>query len=76
MAGSSSKRKAGNPLESVAKKTKITPDSDEPDVTVQTGTYAAEMFAANIAVNHLINIIVVGGSVRLLRLVMLLPSLF
>ncbi|KAG2356842.1 hypothetical protein BDR07DRAFT_1422043 [Suillus spraguei] len=51
--GSSSKRKAGNLLAS------ITPDSDEPDVTVQTGMYAAEMFAANVAVNHLINLIVV-----------------
>ncbi|KAG2073282.1 hypothetical protein BDR04DRAFT_1095178 [Suillus decipiens] len=57
--GSSSKRKAGDPLESVAKKTRITPDSDEPDVTIQMGTYAAEMFAANIAVNHLINLIVI-----------------
>ncbi|KAG2083002.1 hypothetical protein BD769DRAFT_1682918 [Suillus cothurnatus] len=55
--GSSSKRKAADTLESSAKKPRINPD--EPDVTVQTGLYAAEMFAANLAVNHLINLIVV-----------------
>ncbi|KAG2032589.1 hypothetical protein BDR03DRAFT_903550 [Suillus americanus] len=55
--GSSSKRKAVDPLQSATKKTKI--DPEEPDVTVQTGMYAAEMFAANLAVNHLINLIVV-----------------
>ncbi|KAG2032563.1 hypothetical protein BDR03DRAFT_1094849 [Suillus americanus] len=55
--GSSSKRKAADTLQSAAKKSRI--DSDEPDVTVQTGLYAAEMFAANLAVNNLINLIVV-----------------
>ncbi|KAG1873195.1 hypothetical protein F4604DRAFT_1904115 [Suillus subluteus] len=55
--GSSSKRKATNTLESTAKKSRI--DTDEPDVTVQTGLYAAEMFAANLAVNYLINLIVI-----------------
>ncbi|KAG2149131.1 uncharacterized protein EDB93DRAFT_1337101 [Suillus bovinus] len=55
--GSSSKRKAADTLESAAKKAKINPD--ELDVTIQTGLYAAEMFAANLAVNHLLNIIVV-----------------
>ncbi|KAG2096097.1 uncharacterized protein F5147DRAFT_778460 [Suillus discolor] len=55
--GSSSKRKAADTLESTTKKTKFNPD--EPDVTVQTGLYAAEMFAANVAVEHLINFIVV-----------------
>ncbi|KAG1888135.1 hypothetical protein F4604DRAFT_1080581 [Suillus subluteus] len=55
--GSSSKRKAADTLQSAAKKSRIEPD--EPDVTVQTGMYAAEMFAANLAVNYLINLIVV-----------------
>ncbi|KAG1883332.1 hypothetical protein F4604DRAFT_1982804 [Suillus subluteus] len=55
--GSSSKRKAADNLQSAAKKSRI--DPDDPDVTVQTGMYAAEMFAANLAVNHLINLIVV-----------------
>ncbi|KAG1730075.1 hypothetical protein EDB19DRAFT_1391181 [Suillus lakei] len=54
--GSRSKRKAVDTLQSAAKKSKI--DPDEPDVTVQTGLYAAEMFAANLAVNYLINLIV------------------
>ncbi|KAG1766866.1 hypothetical protein EV702DRAFT_785943 [Suillus placidus] len=54
---SSSKRKATDTLESAAKKTRT--NTDEPDVTVQTGLYAAEMFAANLAVNYLINLIVV-----------------
>ncbi|KAG2107959.1 uncharacterized protein F5147DRAFT_837161 [Suillus discolor] len=55
--GSSSKRKAADTLESTAKKFKVNPD--EPDVTVQTGLYTAEMFAANLAVEYLINFIVV-----------------
>ncbi|KAG1727040.1 hypothetical protein EDB19DRAFT_1914396 [Suillus lakei] len=55
--GSSSKRKATDTLQSAAKKSRI--DPNEPDVTVQTGMYAAEMFAANLAVNHIINLIVV-----------------
>jgi hypothetical protein len=46
------------------------------DVTVQTGLYAAEMFASNLAVNHLLNIIVIGGFVCMSRLVGLLPKLF
>ncbi|KAG2360647.1 hypothetical protein BDR07DRAFT_1610637 [Suillus spraguei] len=59
--GSSSKRKATDPLESAAKKSKMDPDdADEVlDVTVQTGLYGAEMFASNLGVNHLLNIIVV-----------------
>ncbi|KAG2104721.1 uncharacterized protein F5147DRAFT_263040 [Suillus discolor] len=63
--GSSSKRKAADTLESTAKKPKMDPndrdaDADaDLDVTVQTGLYAAEMFAANLAVNYLLNIIVV-----------------
>ncbi|KAG2341860.1 hypothetical protein BDR05DRAFT_1060724 [Suillus weaverae] len=72
--GSSSKRKATDTLESAPKKNRT--DTDDPDVTVQTGLYAAEMFAANLAVNYLINLIVVGGIVRLSRLVALLPPLF
>ncbi|KAG1796282.1 uncharacterized protein HD556DRAFT_292111 [Suillus plorans] len=55
--GSSSKRKAADTLQSAAKKPKG--NSDEPDVTVQTGLYAAEMFAANLAVHHLINFIII-----------------
>jgi hypothetical protein len=46
------------------------------DVTVQTGLYAAEMFASNLAVNYLLNIIVIGGFVCMSRLVGLLPMLF
>ncbi|KAG2096070.1 uncharacterized protein F5147DRAFT_778431 [Suillus discolor] len=63
--GSSSKRKAADTLESTAKKPKMDPndrdaDADaDLDVTVQTGLYAAEMFAANLAVNYLLNIIVI-----------------
>ncbi|KAG2049304.1 hypothetical protein BDR06DRAFT_1023958 [Suillus hirtellus] len=58
---SSSKRKATDTLKSAAKKSKGNhADTDaDLDVTVQTGLYAAEMFAANLAVNHLLNIIVV-----------------
>ncbi|KAG2114188.1 uncharacterized protein F5147DRAFT_607426 [Suillus discolor] len=59
--GSSSKRKATDTLQSAAKKPKVVPD--EPDVTVQTGLYAAEMFAANLAVSYLINLIVVDDVV-------------
>ncbi|KAG2149147.1 uncharacterized protein EDB93DRAFT_1337111 [Suillus bovinus] len=55
--GSSSKRKAADTLRPGAKKFKANPD--ELDVTVQTGLYAAEMFAANLAVEYLINFIVV-----------------
>ncbi|KAG1865786.1 hypothetical protein DFJ58DRAFT_743145 [Suillus subalutaceus] len=63
--GSSSKRKAADPLESAAKKSKMNPDDTEEDtdedldVTVQTGLYAAEMFASNLGVNYLLNIIVI-----------------
>ncbi|KAG1819909.1 hypothetical protein EV424DRAFT_917300 [Suillus variegatus] len=63
--GSSSKRKVTDTLESAAKKSKGNHDDKDADadvdldVTVQTGLYAAEMFAANIAVNYLLNIIVV-----------------
>jgi hypothetical protein len=50
-------------------------DEDEPerklDVTVQTGLYAAEMFAANVAVKHLINLIIVGVLFRLFLSAML-----
>ncbi|KAG1779616.1 hypothetical protein EV702DRAFT_1194993 [Suillus placidus] len=55
---SSSKRKAKGQLGSEAKRPKPG-DKDPPDVTVQTGLYAAEMFAANLAVNHVLNLIVV-----------------
>ncbi|KAG1824897.1 uncharacterized protein BJ212DRAFT_552526 [Suillus subaureus] len=62
--GSSSKRKATDALESAAKKSKKNPDDtddtdDDLDVTVQTGLYAAEMFASNLGVNCLLNIIVI-----------------
>ncbi|KAG2138136.1 hypothetical protein BD769DRAFT_1663701 [Suillus cothurnatus] len=59
--GSSSKRKATDTLESAAKKSKMDPDDidDDPDVTVQTGMYAAEMFASNLGVNYLVNLIII-----------------
>ncbi|KAG2087331.1 hypothetical protein BD769DRAFT_1617619 [Suillus cothurnatus] len=63
--GSSSKRKATDVLESAPKKSKMNLDDTDVDtdadldVTVQTGLYAAEMFASNLAVNHLLNIIVI-----------------
>ncbi|KAG2341852.1 hypothetical protein BDR05DRAFT_1060717 [Suillus weaverae] len=59
--GSSSKRKATDTLESAAKKYKMNPDNTSADlnVTVQTDLYAAEMFAANLAVNYLLNLIVI-----------------
>ncbi|KAG1796268.1 uncharacterized protein HD556DRAFT_1526312 [Suillus plorans] len=58
--GSSSKRKVTDTLESATKKSKMNPDDTDADldVTVQTGLYAAEIFAANLGVNYL-NIIVV-----------------
>ncbi|KAG2071556.1 hypothetical protein BDR04DRAFT_1075264 [Suillus decipiens] len=62
---SSSKRKATDTLESAAKKSKRNPDDTdddtdaELDVTVQTGLYAAEMFASNLAVNYLLNLIII-----------------
>lgn len=43
-------------------------------VTIQTGLYAAEMFAANVAVKHLVNLIVVGVLFGLFISVMLLSS--
>jgi hypothetical protein len=61
-------------LESATKKPRIKPD--DPDVTVQTGLYAAEMFAANLAVNYLLNLIIVGEFVCLAGFVALLPPLF
>ncbi|KAG2124268.1 hypothetical protein BD769DRAFT_884244 [Suillus cothurnatus] len=50
-------RESTDTLQSIAKKSRI--DPDEPDVTVQTGMYAGEMFAANLAVSYLINLIIV-----------------
>ncbi|KAG2070795.1 hypothetical protein BDR04DRAFT_1053775 [Suillus decipiens] len=63
--GSSSKRKATDNLGSTVKRSKIDPDDPdaELDVTVQTGLYAAEMFAANLGVNCLLNLIVVDDIV-------------
>jgi hypothetical protein len=75
--GSSSKRKAEETLESVTKRPKINSDDMDVniDVAVQTGLYAAEMFASNIGVNYLLNIIVVGGFFRLSRWIALLSQL-
>jgi hypothetical protein len=56
-------------------KTKSEDTDADLDVTVQTGLYAAEMFASNLAVNHLLNIIVVGGFFRLSRFIALLLKL-
>jgi hypothetical protein len=66
-------------LESAIKRVKTDDDPDpdpEPklDVTVQTGLYAAEMFAANVAVKHLVNLVVVGVLFGLFISVMLLSS--
>jgi hypothetical protein len=65
-------------LESAAKKSKMDPNDtdDDLDVTVQAGLYAAEMFASNPGVNYLVNLIIIGGFVRLSRLVAILPNLF
>jgi len=52
-------------LQSSRKRAKTGDTDTKLDVTVQTGLYAAEMFAANLAVNHVINLIVVGMSSRL-----------
>ncbi|KAG1739397.1 uncharacterized protein EDB91DRAFT_1248752 [Suillus paluster] len=58
---SSSKRKAEEPLQSSGKRAKVGETDSKLDVTVQTGLYAAEMFAANVAVKHILNLIVVGN---------------
>ncbi|OJA09990.1 hypothetical protein AZE42_03830, partial [Rhizopogon vesiculosus] len=58
--GQSGKRKADEPSQPSASKRAKTGDKDRKlDVTVQTGLYAAEMFAANVAVTRIINLIVV-----------------
>ncbi|KAG1751618.1 uncharacterized protein EDB91DRAFT_1216918 [Suillus paluster] len=62
---SSSKRKAEEPLQSSSKRIKVK-DTDKDSklhVTVQTGLYAAEMFAANVAVKHVLNLIVIDNIV-------------
>ncbi|OJA11349.1 hypothetical protein AZE42_13880, partial [Rhizopogon vesiculosus] len=58
------KRKATETLQFHGKCAK-TDDGTEPklDVTVQTGLYAAEMFAANVAVKYLVNLVVVDDVV-------------
>ncbi|KAG0695565.1 hypothetical protein DFH29DRAFT_1083311 [Suillus ampliporus] len=58
---SSSKRKAEEALQSSSKRVKVNDKDPKLDVTVQTGLYAAEMFAANVAVKHLLNLIVVDN---------------
>jgi hypothetical protein len=77
LGGSSSKRKAAETLESVAKRPKMNSDDSDADidVAVQTGLYAAEMFASNLGVNYLLNIIVIGGFFRLSRWIALLSQL-
>jgi len=65
-------------LQSASKRTKTEEEKDEEepepklDVTVQTGLYAAEMFAANVAVKHIINLVIVGVLFRLFLSAMLL----
>ncbi|KAG2097714.1 uncharacterized protein F5147DRAFT_816386 [Suillus discolor] len=60
-----SKRKATNTLQSAAKKIKMDPDDTDTDVdadldvTIQTGLYVAEMFADNLGVTYVLNIIIV-----------------
>jgi hypothetical protein len=63
LGGSSSKRKAAETLEYVAKRSRINSDDTDVDldVTVQTGLYAVEMFSSNLGVNYLLDIIVIGG---------------
>ncbi|KAG1744139.1 uncharacterized protein EDB91DRAFT_1335703 [Suillus paluster] len=57
-----------NHLQSSSKRVKVKVKDPKLDVTVQTGLYAAEMFAANVAVKHVLEIIVVGlGSKRALQ---------
>ncbi|KAG0696690.1 hypothetical protein DFH29DRAFT_1082776 [Suillus ampliporus] len=58
---SSSKRKAAESVESSRKRPKVGDTDAKLDVTVQTGLYAAEMFAANVAVNYLLNLIVIDN---------------
>ncbi|KAG0699555.1 hypothetical protein DFH29DRAFT_1070617 [Suillus ampliporus] len=60
---SSSKRKAAESVESSRKRPKVGDTDTKLDVTVQTGLYAAEMFAANVAVSHLLNLIVIDDVV-------------
>ncbi|KAG2092324.1 uncharacterized protein F5147DRAFT_779719 [Suillus discolor] len=62
--GGSSKRLAHDTLESATTKKKKTDELDaDPDVTVQMGLYAAEMFAANLGVNHLLNLVVIDDTI-------------
>ncbi|KAG0699553.1 hypothetical protein DFH29DRAFT_1014269 [Suillus ampliporus] len=58
---SSSKRKATESVESSRKRPKVGDTDTKLDVTVQTGLYAAEMFAASVAVNYLLNLIVIDN---------------
>ncbi|KAG1721496.1 uncharacterized protein EDB91DRAFT_1275625 [Suillus paluster] len=58
---SSSKHKAEEPLQYTGKRTKTSEMEPKLDVTVQTGLYAAKMFAANIAVKHLLNLIIIDA---------------
>ncbi|KAG1744150.1 uncharacterized protein EDB91DRAFT_1080942 [Suillus paluster] len=64
---SSSKRKAEEPLQSSSKRVKVKGTDTDKDsklpVTVQTGLYAAEMFAANVGVKHVLNLIVIDNIV-------------
>jgi hypothetical protein len=64
-------------LEPAAKRPKRNLDDTDVDldVTIPTGLYAAEMFASNIGVNYLLNIIVIGGFFHLSRWIALLSHL-
>jgi hypothetical protein len=75
----SSKRKADAALQSASKRAKTEDETEtEPrlDVIVQTGLYAAEMFASNVAVKHLINLVIVGVLFCLSTTIMPLSSSF
>jgi hypothetical protein len=64
---SESKHKAEEAVHAASaatKRRKVDDDEGKLDVTVQTGLYAAEMFAANLAATRVINLIVVGKSFR------------
>ena len=59
--GAGGKRKQGEVNSASNKKQKITEEAQrKASATVQVGLYAAEMFAANLMSNRLINFIIIG----------------
>jgi len=75
VSNNSGKRKADDTLQSPSKRIKTEEPERKLYVIVQTGLYAAKMFAANIAVKHITNLVVIGALFRLFLSAMLLsPS--